>query len=61
VIVAPRIGAANALGFIVGGQFIAALVIDHYGLMGMPVNSISWYRISGIVMLLIGVYLIQKK
>jgi transporter family-2 protein len=61
VIVAPRIGAANALGFIVGGQFIAALVIDHYGLMGMPINSISWYRISGIVMLLLGVYLIQKK
>ena len=61
VIAAPRIGAANALGFIVAGQFIAALIIDHYGWMGLPVKSISWYRISGIALLLVGVYLIQKK
>jgi transporter family-2 protein len=60
VIAAPRIGAANALGFIVAGQFIAALVIDHYGWMGLPIKSISWYRVSGIALLLAGVYLIQK-
>lgn len=61
VIAAPRIGAANALAFIVAGQFLAALVIDHYGWMGLPVKSISWYRVSGMVLLLVGVYLLQKK
>jgi transporter family-2 protein len=61
VVVAPRIGAANAIGFIVAGQFIMAITIDHYGWLGMPINSISWYRISGIALLLLGVYLIQKK
>jgi transporter family-2 protein len=61
VIVAPRIGAANALGIIVAGQFLAAMVIDHYGWMNMPIQPISWYRLSGIALLLIGVYLIQKK
>ena len=61
VIAAPRIGAANALAFIVGGQFVAAIVIDHFGLMRLPVNPISLYRIIGIVLLLAGVYLIQKK
>lgn len=61
VIAAPRIGAANALGFIVAGQFVAAVIIDHFGLLGMPVNSISWWRIAGIVILICGVYLIQKK
>jgi bacterial/archaeal transporter family-2 protein len=60
VIAAPRIGAANALGFIVAGQFIAALIIDNYGWMGLPLKAISWTRISGIVLLLVGVYLIQK-
>jgi bacterial/archaeal transporter family-2 protein len=60
VIAAPRIGAANALGFIVAGQFIAAIIIDHYGWMGLPIKSISLYRISGIALLLAGVYLIQK-
>ena len=61
VIAAPRIGAANALAFIVGGQFVAAIVIDHFGWMRLPVNPISFYRIAGIALLLAGVYLIQKK
>jgi transporter family-2 protein len=60
VIAAPRIGAANALGFIVMGQFVAAIIIDNYGWMGMPIKPISLYRISGIALLLAGVYLIQK-
>jgi bacterial/archaeal transporter family-2 protein len=61
VIAAPRIGAANSLAFIVAGQFIAAIIIDHFGGMRLPVNPISIYRLAGIVFLLIGVYLIQKK
>ena len=61
VIAAPKIGAANALGFIVAGQFIAATIIDHFGLLGMPVNPISVPRILGIVVLICGVYLIQRK
>jgi bacterial/archaeal transporter family-2 protein len=61
VIAAPRIGAANSLAFIVGGQFVAAIVIDHYGWMRLPVTPVSAYRIAGIILLLAGVYLIQKK
>ena len=61
VIAAPKIGAANALGFIVGGQFIAAIIIDHYGMMGLPLKSISWSRIFGVAFLIAGVYLIQRK
>lgn len=61
VIAAPRIGAANSLAFIVAGQFVAAVVIDHYGWMQLPVKAISLYRIAGIGCLLLGVYLIQKK
>lgn len=61
VIAAPRIGAANALAFIVGGQFIAAIIIDHFGWMRLPVTPISFYRLAGIACLLLGVYLIQKK
>jgi bacterial/archaeal transporter family-2 protein len=61
VIAAPRIGAANALAFVVGGQFIASIIIDNYGWMKLPITPISVYRVAGIVFLLIGVYLIQKK
>jgi bacterial/archaeal transporter family-2 protein len=61
VIAAPRIGAANSLAFIVAGQFITAIVIDHYGWMRLPITPISLYRVAGIAFLLVGVYLIQKK
>jgi len=61
VIAAPQIGAANSLAFIVGGQFVTAIIIDHFGLMNLPLNSISFICIAGIALLLAGVYLIQKK
>lgn len=61
VIAAPRIGAANSLAFIVGGQFVAAIIIDHYGWMRLPITPVSAYRLAGILLLLAGVYLIQKK
>lgn len=61
VIAAPKIGAANSLALIVAGQFITAIIIDHFGAMNLPVTPISFYRVAGIVLLLAGVYLIQKK
>lgn len=61
VIAAPRIGAANSLAFIVAGQFIAAIIIDQFGWMNLPMIQISWSRIAGIALLLVGVYLIQRK
>jgi bacterial/archaeal transporter family-2 protein len=61
VIAAPKIGAANALGFIVAGQFVAAIIIDHFGWMGMPVKTISLTRVAGVALLIVGAYLIQKK
>lgn len=60
VIAAPRIGAANALGLIVMGQFVAAIIIDHFGMMGLPIKPISIYRVLGILLLLAGAYLVQK-
>jgi len=32
----PRIGAAYAVALMVGGQCVAALMVDHFGFMGMP-------------------------
>jgi transporter family-2 protein len=61
VIAAPKIGAANSLALIVAGQFITAIIIDHFGLMKLPLTPVSVYRVAGIVLLLAGVYLIQKK
>lgn len=60
VIIAPRIGAANTLGFIVAGQLISAVIFDHFGLVGFVVRQITLLRILGVIFLILGVYLIRK-
>jgi len=56
----PMVGTAVLLGSSVTGQLIVSLVIDHYGLFNVPVHSVSIPRIIGVVMLIGGVYLIQR-
>lgn len=46
----PRIGAAVAIALVVLGQGAAALAIDHFGLMGMPTEPISFSRIAGLLL-----------
>ena len=60
ILVAPRIGAANTLGFTVAGQLIFAVLLDHFGLIGFSPRSVSVYRVLGVLLMLAGVYLVQK-
>src|SRR5262245_39533570 len=55
VLVFPRLGAAYAVALMVCGQCLAALVIDHYGLMGMENNPITLQRGIGVVLVAGGV------
>lgn len=50
----PRIGAAYAIALMVGGQCLAALVVDHYGLMGMPRDPVTAQRALGIALVAAG-------
>ncbi|MBC7920472.1 MAG: DMT family transporter [Ferruginibacter sp.] len=60
ILIAPRIGAANTIGFLVAGQLIFAVVLDHFGLIGFSPRSVSLYRVLGVLLMLAGVYLVQK-
>jgi transporter family-2 protein len=44
----PRIGAAYAIVLMVGGQCVTALVIDHYGILGMPAEPLTMKRLIGV-------------
>ncbi len=57
--VVPKLGAALAMTLVVLGQSATALVIDHYGLMGMPSVPISGSRAAGIALVAGGVALIR--
>lgn len=60
VTLAPRIGVAMTFSLIVAGQMVVSLIIDHFGLLGVPVKEFSLARIGGMVLISAGVVLIRK-
>ena len=60
ILAAPRIGAANFVSLVVAGQLLAALLFDHFGYVGFLQHSINWYRVAGALLIVGGVYLIQR-
>jgi len=60
-ILVPRIGVGPAIGLIVTGQIICAVLIDHFGWFNIAVNPISFTRIAGVVLMIAGVYFVMKK
>ena len=60
VIVAPKLGAATTMGFMVSGQMLAGLVLDNYGLVGYETHPVNFWRLIGAVMVVSGVILIKK-
>ncbi len=60
IILTPRLGAALTFGLVVAGQLFMAVFMDHFGLTGIPVQSFSWQRFTGIVLITAGVVLIRR-
>lgn len=60
LILTPKLGATLTFGLIVAGQLVMALFLDHFGLLGVPVQALSWQRLLGIVLITAGVILIRK-
>jgi len=60
VTLVPRLGVAMTFSLIIAGQMIVTLIIDHFGLFGVPVKEISFARIGGILLISAGVVLIRK-
>jgi transporter family-2 protein len=60
IILAPRLGTALTFSLVVTGQMIISLILDHFGLLGLPVKHINWQRLVGVAFLITGVLLIRK-
>jgi transporter family-2 protein len=60
VVLAPRLGAGTLIAAVVGGQMVASLVLDHFGLVGFPEHPISGLRLLGAALVMLGVALIQR-
>jgi transporter family-2 protein len=57
----PEIGALRVLAAVVVGQLVVSALIDHFGLLQIPVVALSMNRVAGMVLLLAGLFLIQRQ
>ena len=55
----PKIGAAYAIALMIGGQCLAALVVDHFGLMGMPHDPLTARRVIGVELVAAGAAVVR--
>jgi transporter family-2 protein len=60
IVLVPRIGAATTVGLIIAGQVSASVVIDHFGLIRVPVHELSVPRVFGAALIVVGVVLVQR-
>lgn len=56
----PRLGSAAMITLIIIGQLIVGLLIDHFGWLGVTVHPISFSRVLGVLVLMLGGYLIAR-
>ncbi len=59
-VVAAELGATTLLGLALAGQLATALVVDHFGWLGLPENPITWTRIAGVALVGAGVWLVSR-
>jgi transporter family-2 protein len=56
----PRIGATSLGVAFICGQLLTAVIMDHFGLAGLSVRPIDSMRFVGIVLVLIGVFMVIR-
>ncbi len=61
IVTTQRIGSANVFALVIAGQLLMALLYDHFGMFGFPKSDMNWVKLLGVVMLIAGAYLINKK
>ena len=60
VLLVPRLGVAMTFSLIIAGQMLVTVIIDHFGLLGVPVKEVSLPRAAGILLITAGVVLIRR-
>ena len=61
IVLIPRLGAGLAFALIVSGQLLMSVLMDHYGLLGVPVNPVNPSKLIGFCLLILGVFLIRGR
>ena len=57
---APRIGVGPLLTAAIAGQLIGAIVLDHFGLLGLTRQPVSMEKLAGVALVLFGAWLVRR-
>jgi transporter family-2 protein len=56
-----EIGVANMFVLIIAGQMFTAVIMDHFGFLGMRESPVTIQKMAGICFLITGAWLVNKK
>ena len=56
----PRVGVAPALIILLAGQLLMGAILDHFGWLGLAQRPLDLARVSGLAVVMIGVWLSVK-
>ncbi len=60
ILVVPRLGTGSVMAVAIAGQLLTALLLDQFQLFGFREIPITYSRISGAVLMLLGTWLIIR-
>lgn len=56
-----QIGAGSMFVLIVAGQLVTAVLMDHFGVLGLKTNPVTLQKFFGICFLIMGAWLVNRK
>ena len=56
----PRLGAVTTVGFIIAGQVVMSVVVDRFGLLDLPVRLITFPKLGGAILVIVGAVLVLR-
>jgi bacterial/archaeal transporter family-2 protein len=59
IVLAPRLGAATTVAFVVVGQIACSVAIDHFALLGFAEQAATPQRLGGLLLMIAGVALVR--
>lgn len=61
IILVPKLGAAGLLAGIIAGQLTGGVLIDRFGLFGLPQAGLTWPKAAGLLFLVVGGLLVVRR
>ena len=56
-----EIGVANMFVLVIAGQLVTAVCMDHFGVLGLNAAPVTLQKLAGIIFLIAGAWLVNKK